>query len=529
MALPFCTSRLRPTLALLGALVLWTGCDSSDPNFVTPPPVPPGTTPSIVEQVVGADDLTTLEAGVLAAGLDGALSGDGPFTVFAPTDGAFAALLGDTDLTADELLARPDLAQILQLHVLSGIETASDLAAGTVVTTLNGETLTVVAVGDGLGLDTDDEGSEPNALLTATDIPASNGVIHKIDQVLRPFNQGFDFLEDVRPAFDRDGNEVGQVSLSRLFAPVTDAEAEAALASTSGRDQNVYDYQEIGQAPTPFGTLYVVSHTVRAAPQGQDFPTHYGAIHVPNGPDGNAASNLPVLVYNHGGDSGASPLEPFVVLDLFDRDGVPNPAPDSETVTFVSGVVTVIPSFRSEELDTFGFGLAQDSYTSTGLPSPWDYDVDDSITLLNVALDQFADATDESRIGTLGVSRGGAVSLLMAARDSRVSVVTDFFGPADFFEAQFQGLASILLAGPDQPVVPGVPTYNRRPACPARTSSSTRCSSPSRRSARSSRRTMLHARRSSFARPLTTRSACPLSRSTTTTATPSCRSRSRST
>ena len=316
MALPFYTARLRPTLALLGALVLWTGCDSSEPNFVTPPP------PSFGES------------------------------------------------------------------------------------------------------------------------------------------------ETVLPAFSRDGVQVGQVSTTRLFAPVTDAEVDAALASTSGRDHGVYDYQQIGTAPTPFGTLYVVSHTVRAAPQGQDFPTHYGAIHVPNGPDGNAASNLPVLVYNHGGDSGVSPLEPFAVLGLIGPDGTPNPAPNAQAAAFASGVVTVIPAFRSEELRTLGLGLAQNGYTSTGLPSPWDYDVDDSVTLLNVALAQFGDATDESRIGTLGVSRGGAVSLLMAARDSRVRVVTDFFGPTDFFEDQFRGLAVTLLAGPDQPVVPGVPTYQQALSLP---------------------------------------------------------------
>jgi uncharacterized surface protein with fasciclin (FAS1) repeats len=464
MPQPFTLSRLRPTLALAAALLVWTGCDS-ETNFETPPP--PTGPPSIVQQVVGDDDLSTLESAVLAAGISGALSGEGPFTVFAPTNAAFDALLAELDATADELLARDDLAQILTLHAVSGAFPSSGLAVGDELTTLNGQTLTVVAAGDGLGLDTQDEGAEPNALITTTDIEASNGVLHKIDQVLLPAAVGFGPEEDVRPAFDRDGNEVGQISLTRLFAPVTDAEVDAALAAVSGRDQGVYDYQEVGSAPTPFGTLYVVSHTVRAAPAGGDFPTHYGAIHVPNDEDGDPAEDLPVLIYSHGGDSGVAAVEPFVLLGLLDgTTGQPTPDPDPNAVAFVRGVVTVIPTFRSEELRTAGLGLPQSTYTSTGNPSPWDYDVDDTAALLNVALEQFDDATDEDRIGTLGFSRGGAVSLLHAARDERVDVVTDFFGPTDFFEAQFQGLATVLLAGPDQPVVTGQPTYEQALSLP---------------------------------------------------------------
>ena len=277
-----------------------------------------------------------------------------------------------------------------------------------------------------------------------------------------PDPPGFGENENVVPAFDRDGDEVGQVSLTRLFAEPTQQELDNALAAVSGRDHGVYDYQLVGSAPTPYGTLHVVSHTVRAEASA---PTHYGAIHVPNGADGQPASNLPVLVYNHGGDSGVNPIEAFAVLGLFDPETeqfVPDPDPGA--VAFASGVVVVIPSFRSEELETLGLGLPQNSYTSTGSPSPWDYDVDDAITLTNVALQEFDEATDESRIGTLGLSRGGAVSLLMAVRDSRVKVVTDFFGPTDFLEDRFQLLATTLLAGPNQP--PSFPTYNQALSLP---------------------------------------------------------------
>ena len=178
---------MRSTLLTAAlALPLLAGCDSSDPNFTTPTPAP-ADDPTIAELVIQAGDLTTLEAAVVEAGLAGALSGDGPFTVFAPTDAAFASLLAELGVTADQLLARDDLADILRLHVLANTAVMSgDLAAGQTVTTLNGQTLTVVAVGGGFGLDTEDEGSEADARIVAADIEASNGVVHKIDGVLLP-------------------------------------------------------------------------------------------------------------------------------------------------------------------------------------------------------------------------------------------------------------------------------------------------------------------------------------------------------
>ena len=143
--------------------------------------------PTITDLVVAADDLTTLEAAVIEADLAGTLAGDGPFTVFAPTDAAFQALLDELDITAEELLARDDLGAILQLHVLGSVVMSGDLADGATVTTLNGQTLTVVALdAGGFGLDTEDEDDEPNAVITTADISASNGVVHKIDAVLLP-------------------------------------------------------------------------------------------------------------------------------------------------------------------------------------------------------------------------------------------------------------------------------------------------------------------------------------------------------
>ena len=73
---------------------------------------------TVVDVVVNSEDHTLLEAAVLQADLAGALSGDGPFTVFAPTDDAFTALVTALDITADDLLAMENLGDILQYHVL---------------------------------------------------------------------------------------------------------------------------------------------------------------------------------------------------------------------------------------------------------------------------------------------------------------------------------------------------------------------------------------------------------------------------
>lgn len=131
----------------------------------------------IVDTAVAADGFDTLVAAVQAAELVDVLKGEGPFTVFAPTDEAFAAL---PDGTLESLLLpenRDQLVAILTYHVVPGVVMAADVAPGEVAT-VNGETLTI-AVEDGVV--TVDE-----ATVIATDIEASNGVIHVIDAVVLP-------------------------------------------------------------------------------------------------------------------------------------------------------------------------------------------------------------------------------------------------------------------------------------------------------------------------------------------------------
>ncbi len=129
----------------------------------------------IVETAVAADDFNTLVAAVQAAGLVETLQGEGPFTVFAPTDEAFAAL---PEGTVEALLEDiPTLTAILTYHVVPGAVMSTDLADGMTAATVNGQEVTI-GVGDSVTID--------NATVVAADIEASNGVIHVIDTVILP-------------------------------------------------------------------------------------------------------------------------------------------------------------------------------------------------------------------------------------------------------------------------------------------------------------------------------------------------------
>ena len=132
----------------------------------------------IVDVAIESPDHTTLVAAVTAAGLVETLKGAGPFTVFAPTNAAFAALPAGT---VDGLLkpeSKNALTKILTYHVVAGAVKAADLKDGQKVKTLQGEELTV-AIKDG-------KVTINGANVTAADLTGSNGVVHVIDAVLMP-------------------------------------------------------------------------------------------------------------------------------------------------------------------------------------------------------------------------------------------------------------------------------------------------------------------------------------------------------
>ena len=132
----------------------------------------------IVDTAVGAGSFNTLVAAVKAADLVDTLKGEGPFTVFAPTDDAFAKL---PEGTLDDLLKpenKDKLKSILTYHVVSGKVMAKDVATMKMAETVNGQSFMVSMEGDSVMVD--------SAKVVKTDIECSNGVIHVIDSVILP-------------------------------------------------------------------------------------------------------------------------------------------------------------------------------------------------------------------------------------------------------------------------------------------------------------------------------------------------------
>ncbi len=162
-------------LMAMFAIFVVAGCESDDNNPINSNNPEP--TMDIVETAVAAGNFTTLVAAVKAAGLVDALKSEGPFTVFAPTDDAFAAL---PEGTIESLLADPTtLASILTYHVVSGSVKAEQVVNISSAETLNGASVSITVTNDGM-VKIDD------ATVIATDIETSNGIIHVIDAVILP-------------------------------------------------------------------------------------------------------------------------------------------------------------------------------------------------------------------------------------------------------------------------------------------------------------------------------------------------------
>ena len=199
-----------------------------------------------------------------------------------------------------------------------------------------------------------------------------------------------------------------EAELDTLFIAPGDAEIDAVRADWADRDVSATGATVVLDEPMNLAgsatRLRVVSHTVTGA-------RHYGAIIVP---DGAAEGDLPILAYLHGGDGGVS-------------------IGDVQVAAFALGELRdsfayVIPSFRAEPL-VYGDSV----WISEGPPSPWDYDVDDLLALLNVAIEITPEARPDS-INLLGGSRGGGVALLAGVRDPRIVRIVSFFGPTYFFD-----------------------------------------------------------------------------------------------
>ncbi|SMO37799.1 Por secretion system C-terminal sorting domain-containing protein [Saccharicrinis carchari] len=186
--------------------------------------IPPTTT--VYDVIMDSEDHTTLEAAINAAELDGALMGEGPFTVFAPTDAAFDAL---PEGTVAALLEDPtgDLAQILLYHVVGAKAMSTDLSDGQMIATLQGKEVKV-SIMDGKVYIND-------AMVSVADIEADNGVVHEIDAVMIPptttvydvimASENHTTLEAAISAAELDGALMGEGPFT-VFAP-TDAAFDA--------------------------------------------------------------------------------------------------------------------------------------------------------------------------------------------------------------------------------------------------------------------------------------------------------------
>lgn len=177
--------------------------------------LPGGTTErgSIAEVASANPDLTTLVAALSEAGLVPTFADDaaGPFTVFAPTDAAFAALLADLGITADELLARPDLGDILGYHVTPGNLSLNGVKALEVIPTLFG--MPIAQSGGVL---------DGSATIRASDVAASNGTIHIIDEVLLPTKT----IADIAVVDSRFSTLVTALDAAGLVDAVADPNAD---------------------------------------------------------------------------------------------------------------------------------------------------------------------------------------------------------------------------------------------------------------------------------------------------------------
>ena len=177
--------RLIRSLAPLALTLALAACGGSDPGqSTTPPPSTapeaaaapaPASTGDVIDVAAANPQFKTLVAAIQAAGLVETLKGPGPFTVFAPTDAAFAKLPPGT---VDKLLAdKAALTKVLTYHVVAGKVMAADVAGLKSATTVQGGSL-AIDVSNGVKVG--------GATVVLADVPASNGVIHVIDTVLLP-------------------------------------------------------------------------------------------------------------------------------------------------------------------------------------------------------------------------------------------------------------------------------------------------------------------------------------------------------
>ncbi len=182
----------RSSLALSLAAVL-VACGSETADAGTP------ATQNVVQLAQGNPDLSILVEAVVAADLGGTLTAPGPYTVFAPTNAAFAALLTELGVTKAQLLAdKPLLTAVLQYHVLGARVAKSQIPLGKAITPVGGGFFKIDQSGPDLVIT---DGRNRTARIVATDISASNALVHVVDKVILPANKNIVQTAQALPDF----------------------------------------------------------------------------------------------------------------------------------------------------------------------------------------------------------------------------------------------------------------------------------------------------------------------------------------
>ncbi|WP_319591439.1 fasciclin domain-containing protein [uncultured Draconibacterium sp.] len=173
--------------------------------------------PTVVDLATYSDNFSSLVSAVVKADLAGALSAEGPFTVFAPTNDAFAALFAALEISGLDDVAVEDLTSILTYHVVGDNVLSTELSAGTVAA-ISGEEFEVAIDGDVT--------LNGTIKVVATDIQGTNGVIHVIDAVLVPEMQKSNTIADIAVANSEFSILVEALMKADLVGAVADSEAE---------------------------------------------------------------------------------------------------------------------------------------------------------------------------------------------------------------------------------------------------------------------------------------------------------------
>lgn len=260
--------RLKSIALMMTAVIVLAACNKDETEDMNPTPTPLPQEKNIVETAQSLPQFSTLVDAVVKAGLVDALSADGQLTVFAPTNDAFDALFAQLGVNGIEDLTADQLTPILLYHVVGAKVMAADVSTGyvsTLNTTAPGDNsvLLYAEVNNGVSLN-------KTTMVTATDVEASNGVIHVIDNVLLP--------TDVVDIASNNGNfsilveavvKAGLVDALKADGPFT------VFAPTNAAFEALFAQLGVGGIAdltadqlTPILLYHVVSGNVRAADVG---------------------------------------------------------------------------------------------------------------------------------------------------------------------------------------------------------------------------------------------------------------------